>query len=211
MKRFCVEHCTYRMLEEKQLIVVSELGSNDEQCKTVKTVKKKSLHVLVHVNGKKVSALVDTGATSSFIQHTLVRKLNLQNLVQSCDQRVRFGNGEVEKVQGKLNAKIYIEGIPFQLEAFVLFGKGHVLILGFIFLKSNDLVVNCKKRILESGEGDKTLQCHRVHANEAKQFVYHHFFGGVIRIKHDGDAGFDCVLLRKYTCLQEKGKLWIWG
>ena len=69
------------------------------------------------------------------------------------------------------------------------------------------MVVNCKKRILESGEGDKTLQCHRVHANEAQQLVYHHFSGGVIRRKHDGDAGFDLCAAKEVRLLAGERKI----
>lgn len=52
-----------------------------EACRAAHKNPKKSLHVRVQVEGAEILALVDTGATSSFVQQGLVKKLGLWNRV----------------------------------------------------------------------------------------------------------------------------------
>ena len=103
-------------------------------CATIRGSKKKSLHVKVVVKRKHLDTLVDTGATASFVQLGVIKKLGLEGKVENCDGSVRFGNGEVERMVGRIQLLLEVEGESFLMDAYVLKGKGLGLILGFLFL-----------------------------------------------------------------------------
>ena len=56
-----------------------------ETCRAARKHPKKSLHVKVHIEGQDILALVDTGATSSFVQASAVKKLGLWEQVRPCN------------------------------------------------------------------------------------------------------------------------------
>ena len=106
-------------------------------CRAAHKNPKKSLHVRVQVEGTDILALVDTGATSSFVQQATVKRLGLWNRVQPCQQEVRYGNREVEPMIGTVTLPVKIQGADMPMKAYVLHSKGPPLIMGFTFLEDN--------------------------------------------------------------------------
>ena len=100
-------------------IVVSEPSSGD-YCHAMHKPHKKSLHVKVSVQGVNLMALVDTGATSSFVHSSTVRKLGLESHVRPCHHDVRFGNGEIETLRGEITLLVKIGGKDLGMNAYVL-------------------------------------------------------------------------------------------
>ena len=120
---------------------------------------KKSLHVKVAVESVEVHALVDTGATSSFIQQALVRRLGLEESVRPCAQEVRYGNGDTEPMVGEMTLPIKVQGVAMPMQAYVLRSKGPSLIMGFSFLEANGLLVDCTSRTLITKDSGKQVKC----------------------------------------------------
>ena len=87
----------------------------------------------VVVKGKRLDALVDTKAAASFVQLGVIKKLGLEGKVENWDGSVCFGNGEVERMAGRIQLLLEVEGESFLMDAYVLKGKGLGLILGFPF------------------------------------------------------------------------------
>ena len=140
------EHC-YQTLEAP------------EACRAAHKNPKKSLHVRVQVEGAEILALVDTGATSSFVQQGLVKKLGLWNRVQSCQQQVRYGNGDVEPMIGVVTLPVRVQGTHMPMRAYVLHSKGPPLIMGFTFLEDNKLVVDCTEQTLTQKDSGSQVKC----------------------------------------------------
>ena len=55
-----------------------------------------------------MDALVDTGATASFVQMSVLKKLGMDRQVVPWDGSVRFGNGEVERMEGKVDLPVEV-------------------------------------------------------------------------------------------------------
>ena len=51
------------------------------ECENIKEKEKNSMHVMDQVNGEKIKAVIDTGATQSFIQQSLVQRMKLGSSV----------------------------------------------------------------------------------------------------------------------------------
>ena len=64
------------------------------------------MHVKKTINGTQVSALVDTGATDSFIQKFILTKLGLSDLLQPYYRQVVFGNGQTEMVRRRVHIPV---------------------------------------------------------------------------------------------------------
>ena len=140
--------------------------SPDEKCHQVlalpalcRSAQKKSLHVKVNIEGTDILALVDTGATSSFVQAAVVKRLGLWDSVQPCNQDVRYGNGDVEPMIGMVTLPVKVQGADMPMQAFVLKSKGPPLIMGFPFLEDNKLVVDCTARKLTKKDGQGHVKC----------------------------------------------------
>ena len=69
---FQVEEEEDEIDEETEVVEFCGAGELFE-CEIVKDKDKNSMHVTAIVNGEKVKALIDTGATQSFIQQSLVQ------------------------------------------------------------------------------------------------------------------------------------------
>ena len=87
------------------------------------------------INGTQVSALVDTGATDSFIQQSTLTKFGLGDLLQPSSRQVVFGNGQTEMVCGRVNIPVQVGGKELRMNAYSIEGKGPSLIIGFKFLE----------------------------------------------------------------------------
>ena len=58
------------------------------------------------INETQVSALVDTGATDSFIQQVTLTKLGLGDLFRTSSHKVVFNNGQTETVRGRVSLSV---------------------------------------------------------------------------------------------------------
>ena len=139
-----------------QLYIMSQ---PPQVCAQINPLRKPSIHVPIVINGKKLSALVDTGATTSFIQLKALRMVGLEHLMRPCDLKVALGNGEMAALQGQLALDVQIYHDDYTVEAYVLTGKGPAVILGFAFLEEADLLVSCKEKKLMKADGS-SIQCH---------------------------------------------------
>ena len=131
-----------------------------------RSAQKKSLHVKVHIEGTDILALVDTGATSSFVQAVVVKRLGLWDSVQSCNQDVHYGNGEVEPMVGIVTLPVKVQDTDMPMRAFVHKSKGPPLIMGFPFLEDNQLIVDCIARRLTRKDGTGHVRCLPVQTTE---------------------------------------------
>ena len=77
-------------------------------CVAIKGLKKKSLHVKVLVKGRRPEALVDTRAIASFIQLGVLKKLGLEDKIENWEGSIHFGNGEVERMAGKIRMPLEV-------------------------------------------------------------------------------------------------------
>lgn len=116
----------------------------------------------VCVQGKRLDALVDTGATASFVQLSVLKKLGLEGRMEEWDNSVRFGNGEVERMEGKIRLPLEVQGKHFPMEAYVLKGEGPGMILGFPFFEEHRLLVDFHERVLHHVGGGE-LACYPLH------------------------------------------------
>ena len=128
-------------------------------CSSVYPKSKPSLHLGVELNGKRVSALIDTGATNCFVQLRTLEALGLEKDVRPCQRSVTLGNGTSAPLAGRVSLKATVEGEAYPIDAFVLAGKGPALILGYRFLEGNNLVIDCRARKLLRAQ-QTPLQCH---------------------------------------------------
>ena len=121
----------------------------------------------VQIEGSHILALVDTGATSSFVQAAVVKRLGLWDSVQPCHQDVRYGNGDVEPMLGVVTLPVKVQAIDMPMRAFVLKSKGPPIIMGFPFLEDNQLVVDCTVLWLTRKDGAGYVKCLPMQAAEA--------------------------------------------
>ena len=113
-----------------------------------------SLHIPVRLEGRRIAALVDTGATNSFIQKALVKKLQLTAFVKETSTRVKLADGSVHDLDGYLDLHLDINGFKFQTGAYVIAGKGPSLVLGTpVFLRHGWLIDMRNGRLLKPDGG----------------------------------------------------------
>lgn len=87
---------------------------------------------------------MDTGATSSFIQFSLAKKVGVWERKTPSNHQVHYANGIVEPVLGVVPLDITLQVRQITVPAYVLQGKGPALILGFPFLEKQGLLVDCE-------------------------------------------------------------------
>lgn len=160
-------HCT--TIEDLHSTQLSSLAQTDlnistapvvpETCRAVTKPEKKSLHVPIEVCGKRIMALVDTGATSCFVQLALAKKLGVWDRHTTSTQRVRYANGVVEPVLGTVPLDFTLQHRSISVPAYVLQGKGPALILGFTFLEQQGLLVDCAGRQLLAKASAPPVPC----------------------------------------------------
>lgn len=148
--------------------VSTDGGKDPIVCRHV-SKRQNSLHAPIWVGKKRYMALVDTGATHSFIQKSLLDKMTPRPSMEVCNRNVRYGNGEVEKLMGATRLEMAVgeqEGERFEITAYVLDGKGPSLILGFPFLENNGFLVDCRNRRLIRSEKEAVV-CDRIQLSMA--------------------------------------------
>lgn len=108
------------------------------------TGKAESLHLPVRVHSIQVQGLVDTGASANFIQKSLLAKLQKDSApLAATNRQVLLGDGRTCNVKGTTGLPLHVDGELQQIQFFVLSSKGPPLILGFPFVSSLRLLVDC--------------------------------------------------------------------
>lgn len=134
-------------------------GRQAEFCPAICHIDKKSLHVLLHIWGRKLVALVDTSAKSCFVQFPLARRLGLWENKECNNYRPYYANGAVEPMLGIVHLLTRVQGQEFSMPTSVLHSKGPTLILGFMFLEEHGLLVDCEGRKLIQKSSVTDVQC----------------------------------------------------
>ena len=125
-------------------------------CSRISPVEKASMNVPTCIEGTKISGLVDTGATACFIQEATVKALGIQQRVTQCGNLyVSLGNGSASPILGRINIEARIDDHPYEMEAFVIGGKGPPLILGFPFFATNQLLIDCQEKRIWRRNGEE--------------------------------------------------------
>ena len=137
-------------------------------CLQSQSKRKSSMHVKTTIKGTKISALVDTGATDSFIQQVTLTKLGLSDLLQPSTRQVVFGNDQTETVRGRIQIPLQVDGKETLMDAYSIEGKGPSLIIGFKYLKQHGFKIDCKtKRLI--ADNDEPIQCYRAVATDTSR------------------------------------------
>ena len=157
-KVLMIEDGNERMEIEEIDGIFSEADSTEEdecpiKCSHIQPRSKPSMHASVVLAGTAVNALIDTGATQNFIQKSLVDRLQLSHLVKHSDKKIVFANGAVETVAGAIDLAATLEEKPFQIQCFLIDGKGPAMIIGFRFLEQHGFNIDCKQKTLQHSDG----------------------------------------------------------
>lgn len=109
--------------------------------------------LLVIVQGVRVWALIDTGATISVMRADLcsrLRKVKTPYLESS----LIGANGAIIRPLAQCTARVFIDGIRHHITFAVLISCAHELILGWDFLSSASALISCRQRVLQMTETD---------------------------------------------------------
>ena len=108
-------------------------------CDTVQRPAKKSLHVPIFVGTRKIMALVDTGASATFIQFSLAKKLGIWDQHTMTREQVRYGNGVLSSRSWELFHWTSRYRRAHSLHPpMCSMGKDQLLSSGFLFWKLKD-------------------------------------------------------------------------
>lgn len=105
------------------------------------------LFITLRIQGVHLTALVDSGATRSFIGSKgieLIENLNFQ--VKENNSKVQFGNGHVEVVSKEMLLPIQLEEETREISVRVLDNAPFRLIVGLEFLRIIHIVSNFENR-----------------------------------------------------------------
>jgi hypothetical protein len=95
-----------------------------------------TMQLLLHVKGKQLRALVDSGSTHSFIHEAVVHALGL-DVMRRLGLSVKVANGERLQSYGVCkNTSVDIQGEIFKIDCYTLPLEGFDVILGVHWLKS---------------------------------------------------------------------------
>lgn len=144
------QDCTFLSIHAMDSPMPSHGEDSPVQCLKVNQ-QKNSLHVPIWIGDRKLSALVDTGATHCFVQKTLLQELNLLDQMVSCNKKVIFGNGTVDALLGQITLSCAVglsSSAQLSITFYVLHGKGPSIIMGFPFLRDHGFRVDCENRCL---------------------------------------------------------------
>ena len=132
-----------------------------------------TLHTnMVEVSFKGISTLglVDSGASISVLGETFVRKLNLGNQIKPSNLSSIVGvGGSKHNVNGQVNLRFHIAGVPFQQEFHILSHTNQDVLLGIDFLHAFGAVIDLQGKVLSFpdkqltvnvlSKGETTVKC----------------------------------------------------
>jgi hypothetical protein len=132
----------------------------------------KTIDLDIIIKGKKVKALIDTGAAENYVCQNLIRDLNIpMQPLKEC-LTAEMANGFTTQVENSASISFNIQGdtmIEYKTECRVLPSLSSELLLGMVFLVNNDAVINMKDDILTLDGKQyeiKTTDSHKNDVNE---------------------------------------------
>lgn len=105
----------------------------------------------MYVEGERIEALVDTGASFSVISTDLCSRLRKVK-TPYCGPPVRCANAAIVRPSGVCTARVFIDGILHYIQFIVLPSCTHPLILGWDFLSSASALISCRQRVIHMTE-----------------------------------------------------------
>ena len=115
---------------------------------------------MVEVSFKGISTLglVDSGASISVLGETFVRKLNLGNQIKPSNLNSIVGvGGSKHNVNGQVNLRFHIAGVPFQQEFHILSHTNQDVLLGIDFLHAYGAVIDLQGKVLSFPDKQLTV------------------------------------------------------
>ena len=100
--------------------------------------KETSLHVPAKLAGRRIHALVDTGATNQFVVTKLIQRLGLMGRVQATSVQVRLADGSIHSLDREIQLDVEMNGKIIPMSAYLLAGKGASFVLGYPVFWAND-------------------------------------------------------------------------
>ncbi|UYV72254.1 hypothetical protein LAZ67_9002361, partial [Cordylochernes scorpioides] len=113
--------------------------------------KLKENFVMVEINGRKIKALVDSGADFSVISDKFRRELKTP-LFKEPGPILKAANKNLIETLGKCVLNIEVNGLKISFEFVVMVECSHDIIFGCDFFKATEAVIDCGKNELHLGE-----------------------------------------------------------
>ncbi|UYV63918.1 K02A2.6-like [Cordylochernes scorpioides] len=113
--------------------------------------KLKENFVMVEINGRKIKALVDSGADFSVISDKFRRELKTP-LFKEPGPILKAANKNLIKTIGKCVLNIEVNGLNISFEFVVMVECSHDIIFGWDFFKATEAVIDCGRNELHLGE-----------------------------------------------------------
>ncbi|KAG0436863.1 UBA domain-containing protein Mud1 [Dictyocoela muelleri] len=113
------------------------------------------------LDGHIVKALVDSGASFSFINSNICRKLNL--FPSKCKPiTIKVANGNTCNINEKVELRIYLSDIDetIKLQTFVLNGLNEEMVLGNDFINQNEIILETAKNLIRYKQHEIPLNKH---------------------------------------------------
>ena len=116
--------------------------------------------VFIEVKGKKIQALVDSGASVSCIQKSTFDKINKDNCLQiqpSPITNIVGVGGERHEVCGQVNLSLKISGLNVHQNFIIISQLHHPLILGLDFMQAYQVRIDFHHKIMTIGNDSVTV------------------------------------------------------
>ncbi|UYV72103.1 hypothetical protein LAZ67_9001818 [Cordylochernes scorpioides] len=113
--------------------------------------KLKENFVMVEINGRKIKALVDSGADFSVISDKFRRELKTP-LFKEPGPILKAANKNLIETLGKCVLNIEVNGLKISFEFVVMVECSHDIIFGWDFFKATEAVIDCGRNELHLGE-----------------------------------------------------------
>ncbi|UYV60361.1 K02A2.6-like [Cordylochernes scorpioides] len=113
--------------------------------------KLKEIFVMVEINGRKIKALVDSGADFSVISDKFRRELKTP-LFKEPGPILKAANKNLIETIGKCVLNIEFYGLNISFEFVVMVECSHDIIFGWDFFKATEAVIDCGRNELHLGE-----------------------------------------------------------
>ncbi|UYV74229.1 DDI2 [Cordylochernes scorpioides] len=113
--------------------------------------KLKENFVMVEINGRKIKALVDSGADFSVISDKFRRELKTP-LFKEPGPILKAANKNLIETIGKCVLNIEVNGLNISFEFVVMVECSHDIIFGWDFFKATEAVIDCGRNELHLGE-----------------------------------------------------------
>jgi hypothetical protein len=141
-------------------------GANQDQ--SCESQGKPSLHAPLKIQGAQLEALIDTGATSNFIQLQFLQEHLRHVVITPVTRMVTLGNGSQTPLEGEIKVTVWVGDVEMRdLHFFVMRSSGPPIILGYSWLMEHSAVLDCKTRKISLNNG-KTIQCRMTSSSQKK-------------------------------------------